>query len=218
MKALLLIVTLLSSFPLLAELKVVGEYKGIPIVRSTPNQRRINSRLRACTKKYFQLAIIAVSPEKSVTETTWVLDNCPKIDINQEMFSPYRATPKSVYHWKPTHSAVFQGKVGLLELLIDRGADLDAIAKIKWNRHNASYYSPLTYALLRKEAEVALALIKGGADVNMRVSQQLFDRAHLPLERARVFGNKRVIKALLAAGAGKDDDKYNYHEDDQNRP
>ena len=198
MKALLLIITLLSSFPLLAELEVLGHYKGIPIARSTPNQRRVNVRLRACTNKYFQSAIIAVSPEKSVTEATWVLDNCPKIDINQEI-------PRyAVDNWTPTHSAIFQGKMGLLKLFIDRGADLDEVSRHGTDLHNSIFYSHLTYAISQRETEAALALIKGGADVNKNVTGGPMAGSSSALKKAMFLENERVVEALLAAGADMD--------------
>ena len=225
MKALLLIITLLSSFPLLAELEKVEHY--VQIARPILNHRRVNTRLRACTNKYFQSAIMAMNPEKSVTETRWVLDNCPKININQEMYDIYQPNIYAVYNWTPLFSAIHREQVELVNLLIDRKANLNATTNFVYGGGDNSYFSCLIYAIGNvRHTEIALALIKGGANVNMRVSQRLFDNkpTKSPLGEAILVKNKKVEEALRAAGAsaststsaGKDE--YNYHEDDQNRP
>jgi hypothetical protein len=98
----------------------------------------------------------------------------------------------------PLHLAAFFGAPGSAALLIDRGADIDAVAD------NPMRIQPLHAATAGRHREIALRLIAAGAQLDGR--QQ---HGWTPLLAAADHGDAELVEALLAAGAdptaGNDD-------------
>lgn len=86
----------------------------------------------------------------------------------------------------PLSEAVREERWDIVEVLLDRGADVNAISR----------YSPLTWAAVRGNAAMARRLIGLGADVNSGSPN-----GKTPLMAAAVSRNTEIVQALLAEGA-----------------
>ncbi|HSJ15113.1 MAG TPA: ankyrin repeat domain-containing protein [Longimicrobiales bacterium] len=98
-------------------------------------------------------------------------------------------------HWSadgftPLHLAAFFGRIDNARLLIERGADANAVAR------NPSQVQPLHSAAAARQLEIAGMLVRAGADVN--AVQQSGWR---PLHAAAAHGDEALVRLLLAAGA-----------------
>jgi ankyrin repeat protein len=90
-----------------------------------------------------------------------------------------------------TTSLMYACEAGCLELvhlLINRGADVNAVDRTK--------RSPLTWAILSWRDDVVDLLISKGADVN-----HIDGCEYSPLMNARLVQSERMITSLLKAGA-----------------
>ena len=96
--------------------------------------------------------------------------------------------------WTPLHLAGHFRQSAVIDLLLARGADVNAVS------HNADANAPL-HAAVAGGADVALLrrLIKAGARVNHRQSG-----GYTALHEAAAVGNADVVRMLLEAGAQPD--------------
>lgn len=92
--------------------------------------------------------------------------------------------------WTPLHLAAFFGALDAARLLIDSGAELQAISR------NSLGNTPLHAATAGGHSAIALLLIERGADVTVPDAGR-----HTPLHIAAESGLIDVVKALLARGA-----------------
>lgn len=92
--------------------------------------------------------------------------------------------------WTALHFAAFAGNLETARLLIDRGAEVDARAKNRFDN------TPLQVALLTEQEKLAELLIAKGADARAKQAD-----GFTALHEAALFGNERLITMLLAAGA-----------------
>ena len=90
----------------------------------------------------------------------------------------------------PLHLAAFFGHPGTAKLLVERGADVSAVAD------NAMRVRPLHSAAAADCAEIVELLLAHGADPNV---QQ--ESGHTALDAARQNGNDALAELLLRAGA-----------------
>ena len=88
----------------------------------------------------------------------------------------------------PLHWAAMNGHTEVVQVLVARGANLDAPSSILG--------MPLHVATKFDREGSALALLRAGADPNVRDRNEL-----TPLHFAALAGNKRITEALLEAGA-----------------
>ena len=89
--------------------------------------------------------------------------------------------------WTPLHLAAFMGHPSVVRILLDHGADLEAVAQ------NGIANRPLHAALAGKESpEVFELLLAGGADVNAKAEAEA-----TPLHLAAARGNMRFTRRLL---------------------
>jgi ankyrin repeat protein len=88
----------------------------------------------------------------------------------------------------PLHTAAYAGKIDIVRLLIDRGADLNAAT--------TAGSVPLHGAAINGHEAVIRLLVEKGAEVN--VTNQ---GGYTPLTNAAIFGNVATIKFLLDSGA-----------------
>src|SRR5688572_182089 len=89
--------------------------------------------------------------------------------------------------WTPLHLAAFMGHAEVARILLDHGADIEAVAK------NGIANRPLHAALAGKESpEVIDLLLARGADVNARAEADA-----TPLHLAAARGNMAFTRRLL---------------------
>jgi ankyrin repeat protein len=91
------------------------------------------------------------------------------------------------------HLAAFFGHADAVELLLERHADINAVAK---NQTFAPRATPLHSAVARGDARIAGLLLKAGADVNARALG-----GFTPLHSAAGAGNGELVHVLLERGA-----------------
>lgn len=106
---------------------------------------------------------------------------------------PYLLNSYSHDGWTPLHMAVFFGHIDLVRLLLDAGADIDALSK------NGQDLTPLHSALANPHhARVGLLLIEKGADITLAQSD-----GYTPLHYAAANGTDDVVIHLLAMNANR---------------
>ena len=92
--------------------------------------------------------------------------------------------------YTPLHFAAYFGRGSALRLLLDRGADVAAVAK------NEMEVQPLHSAVAKGGREVVAALLRAGADVNAR--QQ---GGFTPLMAAEEHEDEDMVRLLMDHGA-----------------
>jgi ankyrin repeat protein len=92
----------------------------------------------------------------------------------------------------PLGLAAFFGRAAIVRLLLDRGADVAAVAQ------NYMKVQPLHAAVAGRSAEVVALLLDRGADANAR--QQV---GYTPLMGAAAGGREDIIDLLLRRGADR---------------
>ena len=101
------------------------------------------------------------------------------VDFNAEEYA------KRNTGWAPMHAAAGAGHLGIIELLIRKGADP--------NLADNKYYTPLHWACIAQSKKVAELLLAGNADVN--ANNGYF---YSPLHFASVSGKGEIIELLIS--------------------
>jgi ankyrin repeat protein len=103
---------------------------------------------------------------------------------------PKLAMTWTAFGWSALHLAAFSGNPAALQLVLDRGIDLNARARSKFKN------APLQAALLAGQLATAKLLLEHGADPLIR-------QAHgfTPLQEAALLGRRDLVDLLLGAGA-----------------
>ena len=110
-------------------------------------------------------------------------------ELQKQLTEPGAVNSFAYDGWTPLHLAAFFGQEEAARLLLDSGADLQAISR------NSLRNTPLHAATAGGHAAVAL-LIDRGADVTVPDTGK-----HTPLHIAAEAGLTDVVAALLARGA-----------------
>ena len=111
-------------------------------------------------------------------------------DLKKALAQPDAVARVSYDGWTPLHLAAFFGHKEAARLLLDAGADLQAISS------NSLRNTALHAATAGGHAGLALMLIDRGADVNVADAG-----GHTPLHIAAEAGLVEAVRALLARGA-----------------
>ena len=130
-----------------------------------------------------------------------VLARHPKLDLFdiaaigtreqlEEMLKTNAVTTRSPFGWTLLHLAAFAGNVPNSELLIAKGADVNARAQSKF------FNTPLHAALLSGQYATAKLLVEHGSDVLVRDAN-----GFAPIHIAAVSGRQDIIQLLLDHGA-----------------
>jgi uncharacterized protein len=90
----------------------------------------------------------------------------------------------------PLHLAAFFGHLDVAQLLVERGADIEAVAR------NPMQVMPLHSAAAGRHLEIARLLVGRGADVNAAQ-----ERGFTPLHAAAQNGDMGLLRLLLDRGA-----------------
>jgi uncharacterized protein len=91
--------------------------------------------------------------------------------------------------WSALHYAAFEGRPALIRLLLDSGADKNAVAP--------NEYTPLMLAVRNGHEEAAKALLHGDPDVNYKTRSGGESALKLAMQK----GNEPVVALLKRAGA-----------------
>jgi ankyrin repeat protein len=132
-------------------------------------------------------ALLAKHPALSFLEACGVGDT--QEIARQLKRDPKLATSWTPFGWSALHLAAFSGVPGAVQLVLDRGADIDARAHSKFKN------TPLQAALLAGQLATARLLLERGADPLVR--QAL---GFTPLHEAALLGRRDLVDLLLGAG------------------
>lgn len=92
--------------------------------------------------------------------------------------------------WTPLHLAAHFGQLAIVDLLLARGAEVDA------RSHNALANTPLHAALAGEHRATARRLVEHRADVNA-----IEEGGYTPLHQAADLGDVEMVRLLLERGA-----------------
>jgi ankyrin repeat protein len=136
-------------------------------------------------------AVLALHPELDAFDAAAAGDAAR---VRQELAAdPSYVTRVHRLGWTPLHFAAFGGQPQIVELLLARGAAVDAVAR----NHFAN--TPLLVGLLTRQGEVARVLLAHRADVNFKQGEGV-----TALHEAAQSGDLDVVHMLLDAGADPD--------------
>ena len=96
--------------------------------------------------------------------------------------------------WSPLHSAANQGQKEITELLIAKGADVNA-------KEGVGRGTPLHYAAYSGHKEIAELLIANGANVNAKMDNGFTSLHWAAIAPNAHEGHKEVAELLIANGA-----------------
>jgi ankyrin repeat protein len=132
-------------------------------------------------------AILAQKPQLNLFETA-ALGTPAQLDAL--LTDPATITRRTSFGWTLLHMAAFAGNSGTTELLIRKGASIDARADSKFRN------TPLQASLLSSQYGTARLLLEHGADALVRQS-----KGFTPMHEAAQSGRIDIIQLLLDHGA-----------------
>jgi len=98
----------------------------------------------------------------------------------------------------PLHAAALKGNAALVELLLSRGADVNAACTSTSKSYTYRKGTALHLAAREGHTDVVKVLLQHGADVNARVNDEI-----TPLALAKDAGNQEIVKMLKEKGAAE---------------
>jgi len=142
---------------------------------------------RASTNEILQ-ALLARSPRFNLFDTA-ALGTAPQLDALLRK-DPKNLQYRSAFGWTLLHVAAFAGNTATTELLLQKGAPLEARAESRFRN------TPLQAALLAGELATAKLLLDRGADALVRQS-----KGATPMHEAAFLGRQDLVQLLLDHGA-----------------
>jgi uncharacterized protein len=133
-------------------------------------------------------ALLAKRPRLTFFEACGVGDTAEV--ARQLAGDPKLATTWTEAGWSALHLAAFSGAPEVVQLLLDRGAEVDARARTRFKN------TPLQAALLAGQLATAKLLLERGADPLVRQA-----KGFSPLHEAALLGRRDLVDLLLVAGA-----------------
>ncbi len=133
-------------------------------------------------------ALLLGDPELDVFEAT-ALGYVDRLRARLDE-DPARATASSADGFTALHFAAFFGKPEVARILLEAGADVDAVAD------NEMHVEPLHSAAASRHLEVCRLLLAAGADVNARQAG-----GFTPLHAAAQNGDPEMVELFLSARA-----------------
>ena len=133
-------------------------------------------------------AILEARPELDIFEAS----SLGRTERVEELLAtdPGVATETASDGYTPLHLAAFFGHLDAARLLVEAGAEVDAVSM------DAQRLTPLHSAAAGRHPEIVELLLGGGADPNVRQRG-----GWTPLHAAAQNGDSSSVEALLAAGA-----------------
>lgn len=154
---------------------------------------------RACTVEVVKMITHAGFPDNGLIDESSNLSALHgavtrnELSIVQYMLEkPINMNVKDVNGFTPLHYAVRKQNFLILELLVNKGADIDAEC-------GNMGYTPLFYAVTKQNAEMVKLLLKLGADVNHCCRHGRDSLS--PLHMAAGICNLKIVQVLLDKGA-----------------
>lgn len=150
-----------------------------------PNKREAEITIKQVLRELVELnegQTYSFTKEELITMLTEAIGDTP-------MTQPTDPSPSSDLS---LHEAVMRGNVQAVKKLIEAGSDLNI-------REPSGGSSPLITAATFGHTDIAIALIKAGADINLKNND-----GSTPLITAAFFCRTDILQALLDAGADRD--------------
>jgi ankyrin repeat protein len=161
-----------------------------PAAASTRDQEGLSAVLHALYRGREEMVavLLAAGSELDVFDASAVGDT-------DRVKALLHADPELVNAWSadgfsPVHLAVFFGHAATAGLLIERGADIEAVSR------NRMTVRPLHSAVAGRDPESVRVLLDAGADVNAPSHA-----GFTPLLDAAQNGDREIVEMLLADGA-----------------
>jgi ankyrin repeat protein len=133
-------------------------------------------------------ALLARSPKLNVFDTA-ALGTAAELDALLR-HDPKNIHYRSAFGWTLLHVAAFAGNTGTTELLLNKGAPIEARAESRFRN------TPLQTALLTGELATAKLLLDRGADALVRQH-----KGSTPMHEAALLGRQDLVQLLLDHGA-----------------
>lgn len=110
---------------------------------------------------------------------------------------------RDVNGFRPLHLAVDRGSKTCVEMLMAKGVNVNAVARVRVGGPNFHHLTPLCFAVRKGHEDMVKVLIAGGAEVNPTAPVTL-----TPLALAVIKGNVPLARLLTEKGAALDDKTY----------
>lgn len=110
----------------------------------------------------------------------------------------------------PLCNAAFNGQMESVKWLLEKGANPNF--SFKKTGENALHYTICKFSEIDERTEIVKSLVDAGTNVNKKTingaetlcfMRDAFLKAETPLHRAAAYGNERIIKLLIEAGADR---------------
>ncbi len=162
-----------------------------PSVAEARSEAGVSILLEACYRNRTDM----VDALLAVRRTPFDIFEATALDRVERLTEILEGDPAAPGAWSPDgftplHLAAFFGRARATRLLLERGAEIGAVAR------NPMKVQPLHAAMVRGEREVVVALLVAGADPNAR--QQA---GYTPLQAAAHRGATELAELLLSHGA-----------------